>query len=130
MVNGYEGGRRFMVNAYVGLKQIAMGFEHDRDFLALIAAYYASEYYGYYLDGDSDELHEFYEYVDNSDDDLAVNIQNTLANVDRGFGEEEEEEEEDCEEDECEDCGVCEMTDETRALMERNRRLNEQALGL
>lgn len=128
MVNGYEGGKGLMVNAYIGLRQIVTGIESERDFLTMIAAYYASECYGYYLDGEDDNLLDFNRYVDSESLDLLTNIQNTLANVDNAFSEEDESCEDYCEGECEEECD--EMDDETKALMERNRRLNEQALGL
>lgn len=121
----------------ISLQKLAEAMS-EKDLLKIIGAFYADEAYcESYLDDDLDWVEEF---VDTDSHDILTNIQNTLANIDRCYGDEDEDYCEDCCEDECEE--YCEdeddywesynedEEDETQRLIEENRRRNEEALGL
>ena len=126
-----------MIEANIDLKEIAVGLSEDKDsFLKVIAAIYKTDMYGGNLEEDCCDLEEYEEYVADDNQDMLINIQNTLANVDREQenGDEYEyddwyEDEEEEEEEEVED-GDIEVDEYTRNLIEENRRKNEQALGM
>ena len=123
-----------MVDVYVDLKQIATGLDKD-DLIKVIAAWYAEQAYG--VEAEEDDLADVENYI-TEDDDVLLSIENTLANLDRQFGEEEDYEDDDYDEDYDEDYDDDDHYDdenddidaETAHLMEINRRKNEEALGL
>lgn len=126
-----------MIEANIDLKEIAVGLSEDKDsFLKVIAAIYKTDMYGGNLEEDCCDLEEYEEYVSDDNQDMLINIQNTLANVDRDYENEDEEdwdeedwEDEDWDEEDVED-GDTEVDEYTRNLIEENRRKNEQALGM
>lgn len=121
-----------MIEANIDLKEIAFGLSEDKDsFLKVIAAIYKTDMYGGNLEEDCCDLEEYEEYVSDDNQDMLINIQNTLANVDRDYenGDEEDWDEEDWDEEDTED-GDTEVDEYTRNLIEENRRKNEQALGM
>lgn len=121
-----------MIEANIDLKEIAVGLSEDKDsFLKVIAAIYKTDMYGGNLEEDCCDLEEYEEYVSDDNQDMLINIQNTLANVDRDYENEDEEDwdEEDWEDEDVED-GDTEVDEYTRNLIEENRRKNEQALGM
>lgn len=121
-----------MIEANIDLKEIAFGLSEDKDsFLKVIAAIYKTDMYGGNLEEDCCDLEEYEEYVSDDNQDMLINIQNTLANVDRDYenGDEEDWDEEDWDEEDAED-GDTEVDEYTRNLIEENRRKNEQALGM
>ena len=121
-----------MIEANIDLKEIAVGLSEDKDsFLKVIAAIYKTDMYGGNLEEDCCELEEYEEYVSDNNQDMLINIQNTLANVDRDYenGDEEDWDEEDWDEEDTED-GDTEVDEYTRNLIEENRRKNDQALGM
>lgn len=121
-----------MIEANIDLKEIAFGLSEDKDsFLKVIAAIYKTDMYGGNLEEDCCDLEEYEEYVSDDNQDMLINIQNTLANVDRDYenGDEEDWDEEDWDEEDVED-GDTEVDEYTRNLIEENRRKNEQALGM
>lgn len=121
-----------MIEANIDLKEIAVGLSEDKDsFLKVIAAIYKTDMYGGNLEEDCCDLEEYEEYVSDDNQDMLINIQNTLANVDRDYenGDEEDWDEEDWDEEDAED-GDTEVDEYTRNLIEENRRKNEQALGM
>lgn len=121
-----------MIEANIDLKEIAFGLSEDKDsFLKVIAAIYKTDMYGGNLEEDCCDLEEYEEYVSDDNQDMLINIQNTLANVDRDYenGDEEEWDEEDWDEEDTED-GDTEVDEYTHNLIEENRRKNEQALGM
>ena len=75
-----------MVDVYVDLKQIATGLDKD-DLIKVIAAWYAEHVYG--EEAEEDDLSDVANYIA-EDDDVLLSIENTLANLDRQFGEEED----------------------------------------
>ena len=109
-----------MVDVYVALKQFATGLDKE-DLLKIIAAWYAE--YEYDVKVEEDDLADVIDYID-INEDILLSIENTLANLDRQFGEEE-----DYEDDEYDD-EYDDIDAETAHLMEINRRKNEEALGL
>ena len=123
-----------MVDVYVALKQFATGLDKE-DLLKVIAAWYAEYEYG--VEVEEDDLADVENYIA-EDDDVLLSIENTLANLDRQFGEEEDYEDDDYDEDYDEDYDDDDDYDdenddidaETAHLMEINRRKNEEALGL
>lgn len=122
-----------MVDIYVDLKQIATGLDKE-DLLKVIAAWYAEYEYG--VEVEEDDLADVIDYID-INEDILLSIENTLANLDRQFGEEEDYEDDDYDEDYDEDYDDDDYDDEnddidaeTAHLMEINRRKNEEALGL
>lgn len=123
-----------MVDVYVALKQFATGLDKE-DLLKVIAAWYAEYEYG--VEVEEDDLADVIDYID-INEDILLSIENTLANLDRQFGEEEDYEDDDYDEDYDEDYDYDDDYDdenddidaETAHLMEINRRKNEEALGL
>lgn len=123
-----------MVDVYVSLKQFATGLDKE-DLLKVIAAWYAEYEYG--VEVEEDDLADVIDYID-INEDILLSIENTLANIDRQFGEEEDYEDDDYDEDYDEDYDDDDDYDdenddidaETAHLMEINRRKNEEALGL
>ena len=127
-----------MVDVYVALKQFATGLDKE-DLLKVIAAWYAEYEYG--VEVEEDDLADVIDYID-INEDILLSIENTLANLDRQFGEEEDYEDDDYDEDYDEDYDDEDYDDdddydenddidaETAHLMEINRRKNEEALGL
>lgn len=123
-----------MVDVYVALKQLATGLDKE-DLLKVIAAWYAEYEYG--VEAEEDDLADVIDYID-INEDILLSIENTLANLDRQFGEEEDYEDDDYDEDYDEDYNDDDDYDdenddidaETARLMEINRRKNEEALGL
>jgi hypothetical protein len=123
-----------MVDVYVALKQLATGLDKE-DLLKVIAAWYAEYEYG--VEAEEDDLADVIDYID-INEDILLSIENTLANLDRQFGEEEDYEDDDYDEDYDEDYDDDDDYDdenddidaETAHLMEINRRKNEEALGL
>ena len=122
-----------MVDVYVALKQFATGLDKE-DLLKVIAAWYAEYEYG--VEVEEDDLADVIDYID-INEDILLSIENTLANLDRQFGEEEDYEDDDYDEDYDEDYDNDDYDDEnddidaeTAHLMEINRRKNEEALGL
>ena len=126
-----------MVDVYVALKQFATGLDKE-DLLKVIAAWYAEHAYG--VEVEEDDLADVIDYID-INEDILLSIENTLANLDRQFGEEEDYEDDDYDEDYDEDYDDDDDYDdyddenddidaETAHLMEINRRKNEEALGL
>lgn len=123
-----------MVDVYVALKQFATGLDKE-DLLKVIAAWYAEYEYG--VEAEEDDLAGVINYID-INEDILLSIENTLANLDRQFGEEEDYEDDDYDEDYDEDYDDDDdygdenddIDAETAHLMEINRRKNEEALGL
>ena len=123
-----------MVDVYVALKQFATGLDKE-DLLKVIAAWYAEYEYG--VEAEEDDLADVIDYID-INEDILLSIENTLANIDRQFGEEEDYEDDDYDEDYDKDYDDDDDYDdenddidaETAHLMEINRRKNEEALGL
>lgn len=128
----------------IELREFANSFRGDsRDLLKVIAAIYAMD--TYYVEDLDAELEDVEGYVSDSSDDFLINIQNTLANVDRDLDEPyyHEDEENICEDDEdyyedededcyCdeEECGCGNCPECTQRLIEANRKKSEQVLGL
>lgn len=118
-----------MVDVYVDLKQIATGLDKD-DLIKVIAAWYAEHVYG--EEAEEDDLSDVANYIA-EEDDVLLSIENTLANLDRQFGEEEDYDDDDYDDDyddEYDDDDDYGIDAETAHLMEINRRKNEEALGL
>lgn len=123
-----------MVDVYVALKQFATGLDKE-DLLKVIAAWYAEYEYG--VEVEEDDLADVIDYID-INEDILLSIENTLANIDRQFSEEEDYEDDDYDEDYDEDYDDDDDYDdenddidaETAHLMEINRRKNEESLGL
>lgn len=122
-----------MVDVYVDLKQIATGLDKD-DLIKVIAAWYAEQVYG--VEAEEDDLADVENYIA-EDDDVLLSIENTLANLDRQFDEEDYEDDDyddEYDDDNYDDDDYDDENDdidtETTHLMEINRRKNEEALGL
>ena len=126
-----------MVDVYVALKQLATGLDKE-DLLKVIAAWYAEYEYG--VEVEEDDLADVIDYID-INEDILLSIENTLANLDRQFDEEDYEDDDyddeydddDYDDDDYDDDYDDENDDidaETAHLMEINRRKNEEALGL
>ena len=118
-----------MVDVYVDLKQIATVLDKD-DLIKVIAAWYAEHVYG--EEAEEDDLSDVANYIA-EEDDVLLSIENTLANLDRQFGEEEDYDDDDYDDDyddEYDDDDDYGIDAETAHLMEINRRKNEEALGL
>ena len=120
-----------MVDVYVALKQFATGLDKE-DLLKVIAAWYAEYEYG--VEVEEDDLADVIDYID-INEDILLSIENTLANLDRQF--DEEDYEDDDYDDEYDDDEYDDEYDEnddidaeTAHLIEINRRKNEEALGL
>ena len=117
------------------LKDIWKGLDED-DIIAIAAAEYITN--EYVVEVDDDDLDDIKSYID---DDYSHNfltrIENTFANIDREYCEEEDEEDsywdtdesydDDYEDDEYDED---EVDNETMRLIEQNRKKNEQVLGL
>lgn len=127
-----------MVDVYVALKQIATGLDKD-DLIKVIAAWYAEQMYG--AETEEDNLADIADYIA-EDSDFLLSIENTIANIDRQFGKEEDYEDDDYDDeyddnyndDDYNDDDYDDENDdidaETARLMEINRRKNEEALRL
>lgn len=122
-----------MVDVYVDLKQIATVLDRD-DLIKVIAAWYAEHVYG--VEAEEDDLADVANYIA-EDDDILLSIENTLANLDRQFDEEDYEDDDyddEYDDDNYDDDDYDDENDdidaETAHLMEINRRKNEEALGL
>lgn len=121
-----------MVDVYVDLKQIATVLDKD-DLIKVIAAWYAEHVYG--VEAEEDNLADVANYIA-EDDDILLSIENTLANLDRQFDEEDYEDDDyddeydDDEYDDEYDNDDYDIDAETAHLMEINRKKNEEALGL
>lgn len=125
-----------MVDVYVALKQLATGLDKE-DLVKVIAAWYAEYEYG--VEAEEDDLADVIDYID-MNEDVLLSIENTLANIDRQFGEEDDYEDDDYDDDyddedyedddDYEDEDEDDVDAETVRLMEINRRKNEEALGL
>ena len=120
-----------MVDVYVDLKQIATVLDKD-DLIKVIAAWYAEQVLA--VEVEEDDLADVANYIA-EDDDVLLSIENTLANLDRQF--DEEDYEDDDYDDEYDDDEYDDEYDEnddidaeTTHLIEINRRKNEEALGL
>ena len=114
-----------MVDVYVDLKQIATGLDKN-DLIKVIAAWYAEHVYG--VEDEEDDLANVANYIA-EDDDILLSIENTLANLDRQFDEEDYEDDDYDENYDNEDYDDDEE-DDTQRLIEANRRKNEAYLGL
>lgn len=117
------------------LKDIWKGLDED-DIIAIAAAEYITN--EYVVEVDDDDLDDIKSYID---DDYSHNfltrIENTFANIDREYCEEEDEEDdywdtdESCDDDyEDDEYDEDEVDNETMRLIEQNRKKNEQVLGL
>lgn len=117
------------------LKDIWKGLNED-DIIAIAAAEYITN--EYVVEVDDDDLDDIKSYID---DDYSHNfltrIENTFANIDREYCEEEDEEDdywdtdESCDDDyENDEYDEDEVDNETMRLIEQNRKKNEQVLGL
>lgn len=125
-----------MVDVYVALKQLTTGLDKE-DLVKVIAAWYAEYEYG--VEAEEDDLADVIDYVD-MNEDILLSIENTLANIDRQFGEKDDYEDDDYDDDyddedyedddDYEDEDENDVDAETARLMEINRRKNEEALGL
>ena len=122
-----------MVDVYVALKQFATGLDKE-DLLKVIAAWYAEYEYG--VEVEEDDLADVIDYID-INEDILLSIENTLANLDRQFDEEDYEDDDyddEYDDDNYDDDDYDDENDdidaETAHLMEINRRKNEEALGL
>ena len=121
-----------MVDVCVDLKQIATVLDKD-DLIKVIAAWYAEHVYG--VEAEKDDLADVANYIA-EDDDVLLSIENTLANLDRQFDEEDYEDDDyddEYDDDEYDDDEYDENDDidaETAHLIEINRRKIEEALGL
>ena len=121
-----------MQEVYVDIKDFADGLLKE-DLLRIIAAWYLENEYGEDVSDRDPELEDMSKYID-THGDLNIAISNTLANVDRDYGEDEDEEvDEDYdydEEDETYECNCGQCEECTQRLIEANRARNEEALGL
>ena len=118
------------------LKEIWKGLDED-DIIAIAAAEYITNEYD--IEVDDDDLDDVKSYIDNDrSHNFLTRIENTFANIDREYCEEEEDEEDsywdtdesyddDYEDDEYDED---EVDNETMRLIEQNRKKNEQVLGL
>lgn len=117
------------------LKEIWKGLDED-DIIAIAAAEYITDEYD--IEVDDDDLDDVKSYIDNDrSHNFLTRIENTFANIDREYCEEEDEEDsywdtdesydDDYEDDEYDED---EVDNETMRLIEQNRKKNEQVLGL
>lgn len=117
------------------LKEIWKGLDED-DIIAIAAAEYITNEYD--VEVDDDDLDDVKSYIDNDrSHNFLTRIENTFANIDREYCEEEDEEDsywdtdesydDDYEDDEYDED---EVDNETMRLIEQNRKKNEQVLGL
>lgn len=127
----------------VSLLKVLEGLS-EYDILKVMAGLYLQNEYG--VDFEDDDLETTEEYVE-TDNDLLINIQNTFANIDRDYSDEDNDED-DCEDDDYENDDYDdydeedndddywnsydedEVDDDTQRLIEENRKKNEIALGL
>lgn len=127
----------------VSLLRVLEGLS-EYDILKVMAGLYLQNEYG--VDFEDDDLETTEEYVE-TDNDLLINIQNTFANIDRDYSDEDNDEDdyedEDYENDDYDDYDEednnddywnsydeDEVDDDTQRLIEENRKKNEIALGL
>lgn len=117
------------------LKEMWKGLDED-DIIAIAAAEYITNEYD--IEVDDDDLDDVKSYIDNDrSHNFLTRIENTFANIDREYCEEEDEEDsywdtdesydDDYEDDEYDED---EVDNETMRLIEQNRKKNEQVLGL
>ena len=116
------------------LKEIWKGLDED-DIIAIAAAEYITNEYD--IEVDDDDLDDVKSYIDNDrSHNFLTRIENTFANIDREYCEEDEEDsywdtdesyDDDYEDDEYDED---EVDNETMRLIEQNRKKNEQVLGL
>lgn len=117
------------------LKEIWKGLDED-DIIAIAAAEYVTNEYD--IEVDDDDLDDVKSYIDNDrSHNFLTRIENTFANIDREYCEEEDEEDsywdtdesydDDYEDDEYDED---EVDNETMRLIGQNRKKNEQVLGL
>ena len=117
------------------LKEIWKGLDED-DIIAIAAAEYITNEYD--IEVDDDDLDDVKSYIDNDrSHNFLTRIENTFANIDREYCEEEDEEDSYWDTDESYDDGYeddeydeDEVDNETMRLIEQNRKKNEQVLGL
>ena len=122
----------------VSLLRVLEGLS-EYDILKVMAGLYLQNEYG--VDFEDDDLETTEEYVE-TDNDLLINIQNTFANIDRDYNDEDNDEddyedddyddydEEDNDDDYWNSYDEDEVDDDTQRLIEENRKKNEIALGL
>ena len=127
----------------VSLLKVLEGLS-EYDILKVMAGLYLQNEYG--VDFEDDDLETTEEYVE-TDNDLLINIQNTFANIDRDYSDEDNDEddyededyendnyddydEEDNDDDYWNSYDEDEVDDDTQRLIEENRKKNEIALGL
>ena len=127
----------------VSLLRVLEGLS-EYDILKVMAGLYLQNEYG--VDFEDDDLETTEEYVE-TDNDLLINIQNTFANIDRDYSDEDNDEddyededyendnyddydEEDNDDDYWNSYDEDEVDDDTQRLIEENRKKNEIALGL
>lgn len=120
----------------VSLLKVLEGLS-EYDVLKVMAGLYLQNEYGVDFE-DNDDLEITEEYVE-TDKDLLINIQNTFANIDRDYNNEDNDEddyenddydEEDNDDDYWNSYDEDEVDDDTQRLIEENRKKNEIALGL
>ena len=128
----------------VSLLKVLEGLS-EYDILKVMAGLYLQNEYGVDFEG-NDDLETTEEYVE-TDNDLLINIQNTFANIDRDYSDEDNDEddyenddyddyenddydEEDNNDDYWNSYNEDEVDDDTQRLIEENRKKNEIALGL
>lgn len=120
----------------VSLLKVLEGLS-EYDILKVMAGLYLQNEYGVDFE-DNDDLETTEEYVE-TDNDLLINIQNTFANIDRDYNNEDNDEddyenddydEEDNDDDYWNSYDEDEVDDDTQRLIEENRKKNEIALGL
>lgn len=128
----------------VSLLRVLEGLS-EYDILKVMAGLYLQNEYDVDFE-DDDDLDIIEEYVE-TDNDLLINIQNTFANIDRDYSDEDNDEddyenddyddyenddydEEDNNDDYWNSYDEDEVDDDTQRLIEENRKKNEIALGL
>lgn len=128
----------------VSLLRVLEGLS-EYDILKVMAGLYLQNEYDVDFE-DDDDLDIIEEYVE-TDNDLLINIQNTFANIDRDYSDEDNDEddyenddyddyenddydEEDNNDDYWNSYNEDEIDDDTQRLIEENRKKNEIALGL
>lgn len=136
----------------IDLKDLACGLTEKDDILKVVGALYVYDYYGIDIEDFSPELEELDDIIYNDSDDLLLNIENTMANIDREYGEDESEEDyDDYDEEDLEDYDEENEEDydeeyeedsywgdefketninkDTYELLEKNRQKNEEYLA-
>lgn len=136
----------------IDLKDLACGLTEKDDILKVVGALYVYDYYGIDIEDFSPELEELDDIIYNDSDDLLLNIENTMANIDREYGEDESEEDyDDYDEEDLEDYNEENEEDydeeyeedsywgdefketninkDTYELLEKNRQKNEEYLA-